>query len=263
MNPPPSFQDRIAGLLLGTAVGDALGLPREGLSKQRAARIFGKKPLTHRLIFGRGLLSDDTEHTCMVAQAWLACDRQPERFARSLAWRLRFWLLGLPAGVGLGTAKGIIRLWLGFPVSKSGVRSAGNGPAMRSGLLGPLAGDSTAQLREFVEASTHLTHRDDRATEGALAVALACRYAAASHPEDICIRTVFSILRRELTNRELLDVLAKVEQGLADGLSTEAMAEALGLERGVSGYVVHTVPVAIFSWLRHPMDFEAAVTKTI
>jgi hypothetical protein len=30
-----TLEDRIAGVLLGTAVGDALGLPREGLSQRR------------------------------------------------------------------------------------------------------------------------------------------------------------------------------------------------------------------------------------
>ena len=33
----PYFAERLAGTLLGAAVGDALGLPREGLSRRRAA----------------------------------------------------------------------------------------------------------------------------------------------------------------------------------------------------------------------------------
>ncbi|HLM47142.1 MAG TPA: ADP-ribosylglycohydrolase family protein, partial [Myxococcaceae bacterium] len=55
-------RDAIAGALLGTLVADALGLPREGLSPQRALRLFGGAPLRHRLFLGRGVGSDDTEH---------------------------------------------------------------------------------------------------------------------------------------------------------------------------------------------------------
>ena len=53
---------RIVGSILGTAVGDAIGLPCEGLSKQRQQAIFGHVDRM-RLLFGRGMVSDDTEHT--------------------------------------------------------------------------------------------------------------------------------------------------------------------------------------------------------
>ncbi len=62
------LSDAIQGCILGTAVGDAVGLPREGLSARRAARLFGSAPLGHRLLLGRGMISDDTEHTCMIVR---------------------------------------------------------------------------------------------------------------------------------------------------------------------------------------------------
>src|SRR6185436_14806633 len=114
--------------LLGCAVGDSIGLPREGLSPRRAQRLFGSGPLTHRLVFGRGMISDDTEHACMTMQALLASNGDVDRFRRSLAWRLRGWLVTLPAGIGWATLRSIVKLWLGF---SGGVSSAGNGPAMR------------------------------------------------------------------------------------------------------------------------------------
>ncbi len=58
----------IIGCLMGAAIGDALGLPYEGLSRQRAARLLGP-PDRYRLIGNRGMVSDDTEHLCLVAQA--------------------------------------------------------------------------------------------------------------------------------------------------------------------------------------------------
>ena len=90
------MQTHIVGSILGTAVGDAIGLPYEGLSRQRAKKLFGQ-PDRHRLLFGRGMISDDTEHTCMVAQALIGSGGDVSAFRRSLAWRFRFWMIALPA----------------------------------------------------------------------------------------------------------------------------------------------------------------------
>ncbi len=58
--------DLFAGLLLGGAVGDALGLPAEGLSRRAIQRRWiGRWKM--RLAFGYGMISDDTEHALMVA----------------------------------------------------------------------------------------------------------------------------------------------------------------------------------------------------
>src|SRR5262245_43668739 len=115
--------DAIAGAILGCAVGDALGLPYENLSKRRGVRLLGQ-PDRFRFGLRRGRVSDDTEHTCMVAQALGSAPRGPDAFARRVGWRLRWWLLGLPAGVGFATLRATLKLWLGFSPSNSGVFSA-------------------------------------------------------------------------------------------------------------------------------------------
>src|SRR5690242_8903807 len=98
----------IEGALLGCALGDAIGLPYEGLSRARAARMFGA-PDRHRLVFGRGLCSDDTEHSVLVLQALCESRGDVEAFRRALARRLRWWLLGLPAGVGFATLRATLK----------------------------------------------------------------------------------------------------------------------------------------------------------
>ena len=62
-----SAQMHVVGSILGTAVGDAMGLPYEGLSRRRGKRLIGP-PDRHHFFFGRGMVSDDTELTCMVSQ---------------------------------------------------------------------------------------------------------------------------------------------------------------------------------------------------
>src|SRR5215468_2973121 len=161
----------LIGSLLGCAVGDALGLPYEGVSRRRGIRLLGP-PDRHRFLLGRGMVSDDTEHSAMVLQALCAAPRDPDAFVRSFASHLRWWLLGLPAGIGLATLRATVSLWLGFGPQRSGVFSAGNGAAMRSPVLGA-AIDDLALLRRYVEASTRTTHTDPKALHGAFAVALA------------------------------------------------------------------------------------------
>ncbi|MBP6631244.1 MAG: ADP-ribosylglycohydrolase family protein [Kofleriaceae bacterium] len=251
--------DHLTGLLLGTAVGDSLGLPREGLHPRRAAALF-PGPLRQRLLLGRGMLSDDTEHACMTAQALLAAGDDPRRFARVLAWKLRWWLLGLPAAVGWGTLRAIARSWVGFSPRRSGVWSAGNGAAMRAPIIGAWVQDLD-QIGRFVEASTLLTHRDPRALAGAVAVAIAAHHAV--HAAPVAPARVLRDIRRHVADPELLTAVDQVEAAL-DGDHTPArLAGTLGLADGVTGYMLHTVPVCLHAWLRSPTDFRRVVGDVI
>lgn len=251
----------VAGAILGCAVGDALGLPYEGLSRRRGVRLLGE-PDRQRFAFGRGMVSDDTEHTCLVAQALCGCPGDPDGFARHLARGLRWWLLGAPAGVGYATLRATAKLWLGFPPSRSGVFSAGNGPAMRTAVLGAAIDDIEA-LRQFVRAATRVTHTDPKACHGAFAVALAawCARRGLDTPGEFFRR------HRDVagadTSAEFDALLAGVERSLAAGETTGEFALQLGCGKGVSGYVYRTVPVALHAWLGRPRDYRLAVTGVI
>ena len=128
-------RDAISHCLLGGALGDALGLPAEGLNAKRIARLCQGR-WRHRFFFGKGMVSDDTEHAVMTALSLAKHGNDPEAFAKDLARRLRWWFAGIPAGIGMATAKSAIRLWLGVKPSRSGVWSAGNGPLMRAPMIG-------------------------------------------------------------------------------------------------------------------------------
>jgi ADP-ribosylglycohydrolase len=249
----------LRGVLLGTAVGDAVGLPAEGLSRNRRERRW-QGPWRHRLILGRGMCSDDTEHTLFVAQALLSQPEDPVAFQRCLAWKLRLWLLGLPAGIGLATLRSILKLWVGFPPHRSGVFSAGNGPAMRSAIIGAYFADKPAKRREFVAAATRITHTDPRAETAALAVAEAAAWGAS---QSVPVETLLQRLPELGPDPEWQALCEKLVDALSRGASVAAFAESLGLRDGVSGYAYHSVPVALYAWLRHPDDFHAALESAL
>jgi ADP-ribosylglycohydrolase len=206
------------------------------------------------------MLSDDTEHACMTAQALLGADDDAPRFARGLAWKLRWWLLALPPAIGFGTLRSLIRLWLGFSPSRSGVRSAGNGALMRAPIIGAWF-DDPDRIAPFVAASTAITHRDPRAHSGALAIAIAAHHAVRGR--DVSAGAVLDDIRRRVDDAELLEALDRVERALVKQLEPAQLADDLGLAHGVTGYVHHTVPVCLHAWLRSPRAFRRAVGDVV
>lgn len=253
--------DHILGCLLGTAVGDSIGLPYEGLSRRRAERLLGP-PVRQRFLGKWGMVSDDTEQTCLVAQSLIEAGGDSQKFQAALARRLRWWLLGMPAGIGLATLKATIRLWCGFSAERSGVFSAGNGPAMRSALLGVVLPD-LPQLARHVRVSARLTHTDPRAEQGALAVALAAHHATRRGLDDP--ESVLHHLQPALEgpDGELRRNLEQTVASVRRAQSTLDFADSLGLARGVTGYVNHTVPVALQACLTHPRDLRGAVMAVV
>lgn len=257
-------QDSVIGCLLGTAVGDSTGLPCEGLSKGRQRRMYPQIP-GPSLIFGRGMISDDTEQACLVAQALIESGGDVETFRRSLAREFRRWLLGLPASVGYATLRAIVRLWLGYPSHRSGVFSAGNGPAMRSPILGVCYGYDLQRLRALVSASTRVTHIDPKAEYGALAVALAAHLAARQPEKDVAPEEYARLLQAVLPTEahDFLRLIGEVVESVAARRTTESFAETLGLGGGVSGYMYHTVPVVLHAWLSHQADYRSAIIEIV
>jgi ADP-ribosyl-[dinitrogen reductase] hydrolase len=251
----------IIGCLLGTAVGDAIGLPYEGLSPHRATRLLGP-PDRHRFFLRRGMISDDTDHACMVAESLIA-SQTPDGFGHEFARRLRKWICCMPAGVGFATLRAGLKLVVGISPARSGVFSAGNGPAMRSAIIGAAIEDH-ALLRELVANSTRITHVDPRAEHGALAVALAARRAASGEQlsPETCLAYIQTFCNGE-SSQELIELLRQAATSVGRRETTWDFAKSIGLDRGVTGFVNRTVPIVFHACWSHPSDFESAVQAAI
>ena len=253
--------EQLRGCLLGTAIADALGLPYEGLSPRRAHQLLGP-PTRFRLLGPYGMVSDDTEHACITAQAIIASGGHTAIFRRQMAWRLRFWLLGLPAAIGLATLRALVKLWIGFSPEYSGVFSAGNGPAMRSPILGAAIADRD-QLKAWVRIATRLTHTDPKAEQGAWVIALATRLVC--EQTTVTPQHFLTTIEQSFSPEtpELLTLLQQAVASVEQGESTLAFAQSFGLERGITGYMLHTVPMVIHAWLSHPTDYPRTIQSLI
>ena len=156
-----------------------------------------------------------------------------------------------PSGSRHGHCQGLPSSVAGVANTKSGVWSAGNGPAMRSAIIGAVFADDPEARHAHVTASTELTHRDPKANYVALAVAeLTAAWVRADHDTT----NNLGLLRSISDDSEWQGLLDKVQEGLDQLLDCRAMAANLGLERGVSGYAYHTGPMVVFAALRFGDD---------
>lgn len=112
---------------------------------------------------------------------------------------------------------------------------------MRAAIIGVYWATDADKLRAFVDLSSRATHSDPRAVEGAWLIA---REAA-----GLGVAEADSIWRFDL-----------IDEMLKRDASPQEFADAFGLERGVSGYVLHTVPVAIYCSRWADGDFRRAIT---
>lgn len=182
--------DRARGVLLGSAVGDALGAPLEGLTAQQIRVHYGqvvhyvngaaawkKKPYNWRL---PGLYSDDTQQALAIADVLLERGGlDPERLGEL------YLAIATPPGNYLGAFRGAGRSFKDALVAfrrgqrPSGQLSAGTGAAMRIAPVALYYAGQPEAMYEAVVSASLITHRDCRAIAGALAVAHAVRRLAA------------------------------------------------------------------------------------
>jgi len=256
-----SLPSKTEGLLIGTAVADAIGLPMEGMRPAKIEKLGWARSLKHRFLFGRGMWSDDTEQTIMLTQALLSSGGDVRRFTRSFAWELRWWILGMPAATGLATAKAIIKLWLGFPPSKSGVFSAGNGSAMRTTPIAAMFPDDAEKRRIFTEAHTRITHSDPKASLATLAVT----EVAAALLKSQEVPDLFPILKDLSVDEEWRNIVDQIQEHLEKTKSLEELLKSLGgkPEKGISGYVYQTVPAVLFLGIKNNWSFEKTIPEVI
>jgi ADP-ribosyl-[dinitrogen reductase] hydrolase len=211
-----SLQDRVVGGIVGGAIGDAVG----GVSER-----------------GRLSLSDDTQLTLATCEALLSAGKvSPEAIAAAFA---RWFRAGAITGVGSSTLKALRDLSAGAHWALSGARgdrAAGNGAAMRIAPLAFLLDPFETEHRVIIRDVCRITHHNDEAYLGALAVLLALHQE--TWPPG---RSFFHDLTGTLPDSRVRDRLTD----FAD-IPPETPVSDLAQRFGASGYVVETVPLALF-----------------
>lgn len=182
--------DEITGALLGTAVGDALGMPIEGLSHQNVRTYYkGIKEYRadeERQDLDKGQWTDDTQFTFALARALVdaeTLDEWPARAAEAyiaLQSEARRW--------GSTTTAAVERLADGTSWQESGTPDRpSDGAAMRAAPLGAwwaAREASREEAFEVIRSLLEITHRHPAAVAAGFGQAFAVRQALGQTVDD-------------------------------------------------------------------------------
>lgn len=240
-------EDQVVGCILGGAIGDAFGVPYEGR----------RGPLVLREA-SHWCLSDDTQLTLATIEAIVESSVvDPERIAAVFVdWYRR----GEVSGVGSSTLKALRDLAAGghWALSgRTGEMAAGNGAAMRIAPLAFLVDPGTQDGRKLIRDVCRITHASDEAYVGALAVVLAIRLVLSGTwtPDLSLVR----IVAAELPDVRVTERLVKLA-----GIDPQTPPLEVAATFGCSGYVVESVPFAIYSASRAAtIGFEAVIAEVV
>jgi ADP-ribosylglycohydrolase len=177
--------DRARGALVGLAIGDALGMPTQMLSRARIRELIGElhgfvpapaeNEISCRTPAGR--VTDDTDQAVILGELLVEGDgRVPaDEFARRLlAWQEKMVRVGSADLLGPSTRRALEAFQRGVPAHETGRWGDTNGAAMRVtpiGIAVPCA--PLDRLVDVVADTNRVTHDTGVANAGAAAVAAA------------------------------------------------------------------------------------------
>lgn len=190
----PTITNRAAGVLLGQAIGDALGVPYEFAAPINAgeARLSGGGLGPYEA----GEWSDDTQMAICIAQVTatgadlLTADALDQVAQGFLDWQAHGATdIGAQTASVLGTArrgKGALA-WRMTSAALEAARAgrAGNGALMRTGIVGLVALDDREASAEAARRVAALTHADDRCLDSCVLWSEAVRLAVVEGRLDV------------------------------------------------------------------------------
>lgn len=243
----------MSNVLLGTAVGDALGVPfeKKTFDSQELKEWDGRSYLGsahHKLLPGQ--YSDDTQMSLMVAESLLESKGfNPD----DLSQRYVHWITsGIARGYGKTTLMALQKIASGTHWSESGVvGSFGNGTAMRAAPFGIYFRNDFDALKEAVVIDSKITHNSEEAIAGALTIAIATYMSIHSDTEDIAPR-----IAEHLPDSKIKNILLSMKSILKIPAAPSQILQTLGTKADVR----ETVPSAIYCFCKFGDAYSALLT---
>jgi len=268
--------DRLAGSILGQALGDALGFVVEAQPPE-VARVYvegwlraGRAGDWPHPQFPFGQYSDDTQLARELLRSFLDVRGwAPWVYAGRLAELFRE---RRDVGAGRGTRSAALRLLMGVPWNESGTPApyAGNGAAMRAGPLGLLLPEPQAMCRAARE-QARITHLDPRCAAGAAAVARAVAVAAERLPIDTPGFLAEVANCAEAEEASVGDAIRGLGEwaGLPPAIAARHVHES-GMDpahidrwQGISAFVTPSLLWSLYAFLRSPDDYWETICTAI
>ncbi len=256
---PELLKEKFVGCMLGTAVGDALGMPVEGWSASSIEIRLGEVRDMMEARLGAGTYTDDTQMMIAMGESLIRNKGfDGEDMARSFLDNY-----SPDRGYGAGTVQALRLLERGYSWDEAGQKvfgagSFGNGSAMRVAPIGALYYDDPKLLRRVCYESSMITHAHPLGCEGAALQAKAVALAVATDPEkELNARAFIHELIHFLSpaGNVLGKKLEKVKMLLERSPEKKKIIDLLGNDSRIFA----SLPTAIYAFLSHYEDFEEAL----
>lgn len=258
------LKEKFVGCLIGLAVGDALGMQTEGMSRKEIQEKLGivrdygisrASPLYEKLRPGQ--YTDDTEQMILLAESIDSNGFNIEDFADKIKeWGKK--IVGNPAldrGAGPTSLWAARRLIAGADWRKSGGLTPTCGSAMRVAPIGLFYHKNIESVVENARISSLPTHSSREAKAGAISVAVGVALALKEKNPEAILNEAAEYAGRE-DKRLAEKIILALE--LREKKHREAM-EIIG-----NSYLVYdTVPAALYCFAKYADNFEEAVLAAV
>ena len=252
--------DKIKGVIFGQAIGDALGLGTEFMTKKEVDKFY-PNGLTyydqiiqdyHRERWAKGAWTDDTDMMLCIANAII---KDKDIKLSTIAQNFKEWFNGEPLGIGNNTfkvlsfkdytdnpQKGAEIIW-----NLSGKKSAANGAVMRTSVVGLWNNDTEKHATEICK----LTHYDPRCVGSCAIIAL------------LINNLVYK--NQMLSLEQLIEIGERYDSRIREYLEQASQCERiedLVLDDSSMGYTLKTLAAAIWC-LFHCSSFEEGLLAVV
>ena len=252
--------DKIKGVIFGQAIGDALGLGTEFMTKKEVNKYYPNGLAYydqiiqdyHRKRWAKGAWTDDTDMMLCIANAII---KDKDIKLSTIAQNFKEWFNGEPLGIGNNTfkvlsfkdytdnpRKGAEIIW-----NLSGKKSAANGAVMRTSVVGLWNNDTEKYATEICK----LTHYDPRCVGSCVIISLLIN--------NLVYKNQMLSLEQIIEIGERYD--SRIREYLGQASQCEHI-EDLVLDDSSMGYTLKTLAAAIWC-LFHCSSFEEGLLAVV
>lgn len=268
------IRDKIRGAIVCGAIGDAMGRQLESLTPGTYPPAVWYTPWSGWRSGPIGTITDDTQMTWWLAESLLDNGRlDPDDLAKRFTReRIR--------GIGKATREFVANYKdRQLPWYKSGVRSSGNGAAMRAAPAGIFFRNDFDEMKLAAGLQAIVTHNDPMAIASSIVVAYAIAKLLRMNVKEIDDLGTMTLFCRDLaesiegieddagyTTRNggnLTTLARRVGEDIPRFLEAKATPVAVQKEFWSGAYVLESLPFALYCFLYSPGHFDRVLYNSV
>lgn len=251
------------GLLLGSAVAEALSLSRHGIHPRVGLKLFGRNPLQYQFVPGIGTTNHRTHSLLMTFQAMLQSKATPSLFASNLLRRIAWYQRSFPLRHIYTHGKRLVAKMRNVAIADSVTVGLADDPLVRSAVMSVMLQGCADSGMTWFQSGVGVSHADTRVLNASLLVAYSVQLAQMVDQQNIVPTEIIAQLVAVTEDSEFRSVLMEMNDALVQNQSVATFAKQQGWANGLPNDIFAAAIVGVYAWLRHPKRFRNCVERTI